>query len=76
QALGSSPAFIVEVMERLHYPKAVVGKTLLGMLRQIHQNHANPPALVRDFDLYKTVLTLSRNESQVLVAELAAQLLQ
>lgn len=76
QALGSSPTFIVEVMERLHYPKAVVGKTLLSMLRQIHQHHSAPAALVRDFDLYQIVLKLSQNESQVLVAELAAQLLQ
>ncbi|CAM9907823.1 unnamed protein product, partial [Ectocarpus fasciculatus] len=76
KALGSSATFIVEVMERLHYPKAVVGKTLLGMLRMIHHQHPDPAALVRDFDLYRIVLTLSRNESQVLVAELAGQLLQ
>lgn len=63
-------------MERLHYPKAVVGKTLLSMLRQIHQHHSNPAALVRDFDLYQVVRLLSRNESQVLVAELAGKLLQ
>ncbi|CBN77119.1 MEKK and related serine/threonine protein kinases amardillo repeat-containing protein [Ectocarpus siliculosus] len=76
KALGSSATFIVEVMERLHYPKAVVGKTLLGMLRMIHHQHPDPAALVRDFDLYRIVLTLARNESQVLVAELAGQLLQ
>ncbi|CAM9468687.1 unnamed protein product [Ectocarpus sp. 8 AP-2014] len=76
KALGSSATFIVEVMERLHYPKAVVGKTLLGMLRMIHHQHPDPAALVRDFNLYRIVLTLSRNESQVLVAELAGQLLQ
>lgn len=46
------------------------------MLRQIHLHHPQPAALVRDFDLYRIVLTLSRNEAQVLVAELAAQLLQ
>ena len=63
-------------MERLHYPKAVVGKTLLGMLRMIHQQHPDPAALVRDFDLYRIVLALARNESQVLVSELAGQLLQ
>lgn len=63
-------------MERLHYPKAVVGKTLLAMLRMIHHQHPDPAALVRDFDLYRIVLTLSRNDSQVLVAELAGQLLQ
>lgn len=76
QALGSSPTFILEVMERLHYPKAVVGKTLLSMLRKIHQHHTTPATLVRDFNLYQIVLKLSQNESQVLVAELAAQLLQ
>ncbi|CAM9816607.1 unnamed protein product, partial [Ectocarpus sp. 12 AP-2014] len=76
KALGSSATFIVEVMERLHYPKAVVGKTLLSMLRMIHHQHPDPAALVHDFDLYRIVLTLSRNESQVLVAELAGQLLQ
>lgn len=63
-------------MERLHYPKAVVGKILLGMLRQIHQHHSDPASLVRDFDLHRVVLKLSKNELQVLVAELAAQLLQ
>ena len=76
QALGSSAPFVLEVMQRLHYPKAVVGKTLLSMLRQIHQHHSDPQALVRDFDLYKIVLKLSQNDSQVLVAELAGQLLQ
>ncbi|CAN0018208.1 unnamed protein product [Scytosiphon promiscuus] len=76
KALGSSATFVVEVMERLHYPKAVVGKTLLAMLRMIHHRHPDPAALVRDFDLYRIVLTLSRNNSQVLVAELAGQLLQ
>lgn len=63
-------------MERLHYPKAVVGKTLLGMLRMIHQQHPDPAALVHDFDLHRIVLALARNESQVLVSELAGQLLQ
>lgn len=76
QSLGSSALFVCEVVKRLHYPKAVVGKTLLGMLRQIHQHHPDPQALVRDFDLYKVVLKLSQNDSQVLVAELADQLLQ
>ncbi|CAM9364055.1 unnamed protein product [Discosporangium mesarthrocarpum] len=76
KALGSSATFIEEIKSRLHYPKAIVGKTLLTMLRAIHRHHPNPRALTRNFDLYPSVRALARNESQVLVAEIATQLLQ
>ncbi|CAM9734105.1 unnamed protein product [Chrysoparadoxa australica] len=76
RALGESAGFIEEVKERLHYPKAIVGKTLLSMLRIVYKQHSNPRALIREFDLYPSVSKLAKNNTQVLVAEIANQLLQ
>jgi hypothetical protein len=42
QALGAADEFVSEAKARLHYPKAIVGKTLLNMLRLIYKNHAQP----------------------------------
>ncbi|KAG5176588.1 hypothetical protein JKP88DRAFT_335585 [Tribonema minus] len=76
KAFGVSEVFVQEVKARLHYPKAMVGKTLLAMLRLIYRNHPKPRELDRRFNLYPTVVKLARNNAQVLVAEMATLLLQ
>jgi hypothetical protein len=75
RALGTHATFVEEVKKRLHYPKAIVTKTLLAMLRLMYKSHSRPRELIRQFNLYPTVSKLARNHAQVLVAEIATQLL-
>jgi hypothetical protein len=55
QALGAADDFVSEAKARLHYPKAIVGKTLLNMLRLIYKNHAQP----RDVSAVHTGTTIT-----------------
>ncbi len=64
------------VATNLYYPNAIVVKSLLNMLFLVFQHHSAPEYLIRDFDLYASVSKLAGNHVQVLVAELASQLLR
>ncbi len=64
-------------MANLHHPNTIVVKSLLNMLYLVFGHHSEPQKLIRDFNqLYPSVSKLAENNTQVLVAELASQLLR
>ncbi len=64
-------------MAKLHSTNAIVIKSLLNILYRVFGHHSDPLKLLRDFNqLYPSVSALAENNTQVLVAELASQLLR
>lgn len=76
KALGVSDLFVRELMKRLIYPKAIVCKMLLVVLRTIYKNHSAKKELNNKFNLYACAVTLASNKAQILVSEIATQLLE
>ncbi len=76
QALGVLKEFMEVIAANLYYPNAIVVKSLLNMLYLVFGHHSTPHELIRDFNLYPSVSKLAENNTQVLVAELAWQLLR
>ncbi len=76
QALGEIKEFVEVIAANLYYPNAIVVKSLLNMLYLVFGNHSAPHELIREFNLYPSVYKLAENNTQVLVAELASQLLR
>lgn len=76
QALGYCGLFVTEMVTRLSYPKAMVRKNLLKMLKSMFEASPEPTRFVFDFGLYPVVQRLAQDENMILVMEIANQLLQ
>lgn len=63
------------LVSRLRSSDAVVLRTLLKMLRRLHECHPNPRQLVLDFNLYQIVQGFEQLREQVLVQQYASKLL-
>lgn len=75
RALGASGLFISSLLRRIKITEAIVLCSLLKMLRMLHQHHPSPRQLVLDNDLYGVVKEIAQLESQVLVSQVANELL-
>eukprot|EP00937_MAST-01D_sp_MAST-1D-sp2_P002725 g2725.t1 len=78
QALGRSGLFLAEIVARLTAPSssALVRKSLLRIIQVIVEFHPQPERLIVDHGMCPVLQTLAEDESMVLVAELADQLLR
>lgn len=75
QALGNSSSFVSALLSKLQNPKAIVRKPVLTLLKIVYQHHDRKPAFIHDYDLYPIIRVLAQDHSQVLVKDLATQLL-
>ncbi|RHY20550.1 hypothetical protein DYB25_002103 [Aphanomyces astaci] len=76
QALGRSSLFVMEILYRLSYPKPFVRKNLLKMLKCIFESHTAPVQFLVEFNIHPTILALAQETNQILIQEIASQLLQ
>ncbi|KAH9088111.1 hypothetical protein LEN26_019650 [Aphanomyces euteiches] len=76
QVLGRSGLFIMEIIYRLSYPKPFVRKNLLKMLKCIFESHTSPVQFLIEYNLYPTIHALAQENNQILIQEIASQLLQ
>ncbi|RQM19628.1 hypothetical protein B5M09_006732 [Aphanomyces astaci] len=75
-ALGRSSLFVMEILYRLSYPKPFVRKNLLKMLKCIFESHTAPVQFLVEFNIHPTILALAQETNQILIQEIASQLLQ
>lgn len=75
QALGNSASFVSALLSKLQHPKAIVRKPVLTLLKMVYQHHDRKPNFIHDYDLYPAIRALAQDHSQVLVKDLALQLL-
>jgi len=73
--LGNSSAFVTALLNKLQNPKAIVRKPVLTLLKIIYQHHDRKAQFITDYDLYPCIRALAQDNSQVLVKDLATQLL-
>ncbi|KDO25868.1 STE/STE11/CDC15 protein kinase [Saprolegnia parasitica CBS 223.65] len=76
QALGRSSLFVMEILYRLSYPKPFVRKNLLKMLKCIFESHTAPVQFLLEYNLHPTIHALAQENNQILIQEIASQLLQ
>ncbi|OQR91169.1 ser/thr kinase [Achlya hypogyna] len=76
QALGRSSLFVMEILYRLSYPKPFVRKNLLKMLKCIFESHTAPVQFLIEYNLHPTIHALAQENNQILIQEIASQLLQ
>ncbi|OQS07161.1 ser/thr kinase [Thraustotheca clavata] len=76
QALGRSSLFVMEILYRLSYPKPFVRKNLLKMLKSIFESHTAPVQFLIEYNLHPTIHALAQENNQILIQEIASQLLQ
>lgn len=66
----------MEIVTRLSYPKAIVRKNLLKMLKSIIEGSRNPKMYVTEYHgIYPIVRTLAEDGNMILVKEIANQIL-
>jgi hypothetical protein len=75
-ALAISGLYVSALVKRLVGSEAIVLRSLLRMLQLLHQHHPFPRQFVLDYNLYAIVRSFARDESQVLVFQMANRLLR
>lgn len=78
RALTHSPAFVTALVKRLGKhadADAIVLRSLLRMLQFLHEYHPDPKQFVLENDLNNVVKGFEKMEGQVLVYQIASQLL-
>ncbi|ETV92602.1 STE/STE11/CDC15 protein kinase [Aphanomyces invadans] len=76
QALGRSSLFVMEILFRLSYPKPFVRKNLLKMLKCIFESHTSPVQFLVEYNIHPIIHALAQENNQILIQEIASQLLQ
>jgi hypothetical protein len=76
RALAISGLYVSALVKRLVGSEAIVLRSLLRMLQLLHQHHPFPRQFVLDHNLYAIVRSFARDESQVLVFQMANRLLR
>jgi serine/threonine protein kinase len=76
RALARSSLFVMEIIERIKYPKAIVRKNLLNMLKQLFDKHDNKRQFVLVYNLYPVVQNLAADNVMILVKEISSKLLK
>ena len=76
RALTVSGLFVSSVVKRLKNADALVLRSLLKMIQLLHQNHPNPRQFVLDNGLYNILKGYTRDESQVVVYQIAVKLIR
>ena len=66
-AMGNSSLFITEVVHRLTYPKAIVRKNLLMIVKCLYKHHTDRLSMAVDFNLYAIVKQLAKDDRMVRV---------
>jgi hypothetical protein len=78
QAFGRTSLFVLEILKRLFFfPKAIVRKNLLKMLKSLFEAHTCPTQFVVEFQLYPILQAFKQDKhNMILVKEIASQLVQ
>jgi len=74
-ALGDDDQFMSELVVRLRHANAFQRTNLLKLLKAIYRNRSNPSALIGEYDLYDLVQGLATENDQIVVKQLASELL-
>ncbi|RHY31489.1 hypothetical protein DYB32_003444 [Aphanomyces invadans] len=68
--------FVMEILFRLSYPKPFVRKNLLKMLKCIFESHTSPVQFLVEYNIHPIIHALAQENNQILIQEIASQLLQ
>ena len=75
-ALSDHDRFLRGLARRLMLPRAIVRKNLLQMLRMVLRQSSRPIEMVQHYGLKPMIHSFSKDSAQVLVMEIANQLIQ